>query len=177
MFVRQGCCWNQPKLCFFPFILAVLLEISNFPSFKGGVSSHPTFCRWGLNQPPNPPAPRSPSGRFRGVLVPTTSGETLIDFMVNGESILGSPCLGQCWWRLVGGFVDVGTLWLVIERWSLFVGCFCLDGFCVFFWSELLFIVLILFFLEIWVTLLVMNSCVCFFWSMPAPQKHLNAQL
>ena len=30
-------------------------------------------------------------GRFRGVLVPTTSGETLIDFMVNGESILGSP--------------------------------------------------------------------------------------
>ena len=26
--------------------------------------------------------------------MPSSSGETLIDFMVNGESILGSPCLG-----------------------------------------------------------------------------------
>ena len=31
------------------------------------------------------------AGRYRGVLVPFTAGETLIDFRVQGESIVGSP--------------------------------------------------------------------------------------
>lgn len=147
-FVRQGCCWNQLKVvCFFSFIIAVLLEISNFPSFKGGVSYILRFCRWGLNQPPNPPSPsESESGRFRGVLVPTTSGETLIDFMVNGESILGSPCLGvgggwlgDSWGWYIGvsyrelQFVVCSVVWMDFV-YFFGVNCCFLFWFC-FFWK------------------------------------------
>ena len=34
-------------------------------------------------------------GRYRGVLVPLTAGETVIDFRVQGESIVGSPHPGS----------------------------------------------------------------------------------
>ena len=34
-------------------------------------------------------------GRYRGVLVPFTAGETVIDFRVQGESIVGSPHPGS----------------------------------------------------------------------------------
>jgi len=123
---------NSKLCCFFPFIL----------SFKGGVSSYVFSLR---SQPTPNPSPWGPSGRFRGVLVPTTSGETLIDFMVNGESILGSPCLGQCWLVEVGWGIR-GCWYVMVSYRELEFVVGCLDGFCVFFWSELLFFVLILFF-------------------------------
>ena len=76
--------------------------------------------------------------------MPTTSGETLIDFMVNGESILGSPCLGQCW--LVGGCVGfVGLLNNVDYRELEFVFVVWMDLLFLF-WSLLFFV---LCFLEI----------------------------
>ena len=48
------------------------------------------------------------AGRYRGVLVPFTAGETVIDFRVQGESIVGSPRpgnwspeIGQRWSEVV----------------------------------------------------------------------------
>ena len=138
---------TQSCVFFFRFWLQYSLKSPTFQALKAACH----ILRFLAEVSTNPPSPwESESGRFCGVLVPTTSGETLIDFMVNGESILGSPCLGGGWWRLVevGWWMrGVGTSWLVIYRvgvcllvvWMDFVyffgvNCCFLFWFC-FFWN------------------------------------------
>lgn len=134
----------------------------------------PTFSRWGLNQPPTP----APGVRqvvfvvFWCLQLRVKRWSTLWSMVNPFWDHRASINVG--WWRLVGGFVDVGTLWLVIESWSLLlvvwmdfvyffgVNCCFLFWFC-FFWN---------------LSHIVGHEFLCvFFWSMPAPQKHLNAQL
>ena len=174
MFVRQGC-WNQLKVVLFFSVLWLQYSLKS-PTFQAlkEVVPHPTFLSLRSQPTPQPPEPR-------GVGVRSFSWcFGAYNFGWNVDRLYGQ------WWihfgitvprsmLVVGGCVGfVGLLNNVDYRELEFVFVVWMDLLFLF-WS-LLFFVLMLFCGNL--SHIVGHEFLCvFFWSMPATQKHLNAQL